>query len=1180
MAESYSVKAQLSAVDSGFSSTLKKCMGMASTFGSTLGGINFGFLSGVGSAAFGALKNSVGGLISEIDSSNASWKTFEGNMSIIEANGGKLEQSIESVKAEMQDFAQKTVYSSSDMASTYAQLAAVGTKNTASLVKAFGGLAGAAENPQQAMKSLSQQATQMAAKPKVAWEDFKIMMEQTPAGIAAVASEMGLSTQELITKVQKGKVKTQDFFNAIDKAGNSDGFQKLATEAKTVGQAMDGLKETVGNKLTPAFDVLSKVGISAVNGLADMLGGINAEDLANKVSSAVSTVERFITVLTTAFDGVGAKVGEALTAIGDALGITNGAFSETDAIYAFSTVCANVASAIKSVADFITENKAVIAEYAPIIKKVAGAFAGLLVAKTVAPGLTSVAGSLLKMAGGGIVSLAGKLFGIAGGQKALGTASAASGPSILQSAVATLALGAAVALAAVGMALLVQSAIAMASAGWPAVGALVALVAVVALLAIGAAALGPALTAGAVGFIAFGAAIALIGAGAALAGLGLQLIAGVLPQVIAFGAQAAVALAQLGAGLAVFAAGASLTGMAVIVLGAGLLVVASALLVAGAAMVLFGVGALLAAGALALISLVMPTLAQYGAQTAVAMVQLGAGLLAFGAGALAAGAGALVLGAGLLVVAAAVLVVSAAILVLSVGALLVAASLAIVAAVLPLITAHGMAGASAITALSVSMLAFAVGAGLAGAAALVLGAGLLVAAVGIAAGAVAVGLLAAAMVILAASVLVAGAGMALIGTGVAILAASGAAAAAVLTSMIIPLIAFAPAATAAGAAAAVLGVGMAAVGVAVITLGAGVLILAAGLLTLSVGALVAAAALALLATQLPTIAAYGTQGAASIVALGTSMVVFAAGAATAAIGCGALAISFAALTIAAAASAIGVGAFGLAMTASAIGVVAMSAALKLVKTNMKSIASSAKKAESSLDNMQSAVSVVESGLDALGNMAESAMNALTSAFEGAASDAKSAATKLGTGFTMALQSGLALAAPVAQSTVVIVSTTLMAGYGPAYSAGAFISMGFAQGMLSQLATIRSAAAQMAAAADEAVRAKAKIHSPSRVAEGLGEYWGEGYVGGILSNVKEAWRAAEQLVSVPQIATPRLAMAYGGELASDYNYSNSSEYTIEVPLALDGKVVAKATARYTQEELNKSETRERRKTGKV
>jgi tape measure domain-containing protein len=251
------------------------------------GGINFGFLSGVGSAAFNTLKNSVGGLISEIDSSNAAWKTFEGNMGIIGASTSE----IESAKKAMQDYAQKTVYSSSDMAQTYAQLAAVGVKNTDKLVQGFGGLAGAAENPQQAMKTLSQQATQMAAKPTVAWADFKLMLEQTPAGMAAVAKAMGMTTSELVTAVQDGKVQTEDFFNTIaEVGGDANGeFYKMATQAKTVGQAMDGLKETIGNKLTPAFDVLSQVGIKAVNGLADMLGGIDAQALADKVSSAVAT---------------------------------------------------------------------------------------------------------------------------------------------------------------------------------------------------------------------------------------------------------------------------------------------------------------------------------------------------------------------------------------------------------------------------------------------------------------------------------------------------------------------------------------------------------------------------------------------------------------------------------------------------------------------------------------------------------------------------------------------------------------------------------------------------------------------------------------------------------------------------------------------------------------------------
>ena len=39
----------------------------------------------------------------------------------------------------------KLIYSASDMATTYSQLAAVGTKNCTQLVKGFGGLAAAAE---------------------------------------------------------------------------------------------------------------------------------------------------------------------------------------------------------------------------------------------------------------------------------------------------------------------------------------------------------------------------------------------------------------------------------------------------------------------------------------------------------------------------------------------------------------------------------------------------------------------------------------------------------------------------------------------------------------------------------------------------------------------------------------------------------------------------------------------------------------------------------------------------------------------------------------------------------------------------------------------------------------------------------------------------------------------------
>ncbi len=250
-------------------------------------------------------------MVSELNSSNIAWKSFEGNMKIM----GKSTSEITNAKKEMQDYATQTIYSASDMASTYAQLASVGVKNTGKLVRGFGGLAAAAENPKQAMKTLSQQATQMAAKPQVAWQDFKLMMEQTPAGIAAVAKEMGMSTQELVKGVQDGKISTEDFFNAIQKVGTNKSFTKMATDFKSVGQAIDGVKEGLANKLQPAFEEFNKFGIEAFKALASQLDQVNFDKLATSVRNALSDIKKFFAILggTGAFSALKSMLDETFT---------------------------------------------------------------------------------------------------------------------------------------------------------------------------------------------------------------------------------------------------------------------------------------------------------------------------------------------------------------------------------------------------------------------------------------------------------------------------------------------------------------------------------------------------------------------------------------------------------------------------------------------------------------------------------------------------------------------------------------------------------------------------------------------------------------------------------------------------------------------------------------------------
>ena len=308
---------------------LKKGSNNASIFGSVLranlvssaitGGLNL-LKSGIQNVV-----SAIASLSGDLSESSKAWQTFEAN-----ASTNHSQSEIKAVKKELQDFATATIYSSSDMASTYAQLDAVGVASAQNLVKAFGGLAAASADPAQAMQTLSQQATQMAAKPKVAWEDFKLMLEQSPAGMAAVASEMGMSVQELITNIQAGTVSTTDFFNAIEKAGTSDKFTKMATEYKTVDQAMDGLRETVVNKLQPAFDSVSQVGIDAISGIADSLDGVNIDGLVTAMLPAFQALgDAFVQITQQAIDwaqsvdwaSVGQSVADTI------VGIVNGLLS-------------------------------------------------------------------------------------------------------------------------------------------------------------------------------------------------------------------------------------------------------------------------------------------------------------------------------------------------------------------------------------------------------------------------------------------------------------------------------------------------------------------------------------------------------------------------------------------------------------------------------------------------------------------------------------------------------------------------------------------------------------------------------------------------------------------------------------------------------------------------------------
>ena len=716
---SFSVKAVLSAVDKGFTTAFKEAGKATESLGSKIkSGLGFGILTGIGQKAFDVITQGATDMVGELSSSSAAWKTFTGNMEML----GKGRDEIRNTKNELQDFATKTIYSASDMATTYSQLAAVGTKNCTQLVKGFGGLASAAENPQQAMKTLSQQATQMASKPKVEWQDFKLMLEQTPAGVAAVARQMGMSTSQLVRNVQDGKIKTQDFFNAISKVGTNKAFTKLATEYKTVDQAMDGLKETLSVKLAPAFDAASKVGISSINKIIDKMDGIDAGKIVDRIGDMATKVKPYWE----AVKGAAGDAAQGIMSVVKVAGELAGEFiTDKDVMSTFTKAVRFAGTSIKSLGKFVAEHKAEIKKAIPIVVGFIAAWKGYKVISSAAKAVGSFADKIknipksnplpdfpdpakvnnsgkaigrtskkmvasakaFALAGAGVLLLAagfallayssiqlakagplaiGVMAGMVGALMAVGAGITFMINSISLTAgklkalgPALLMVGGAVLLVSAGISLLSYSAIQLAAAGPLAIGVMVGMVAAIAGLAVGAAAIGPALTAGAVGFIAFGAAIALVGAGALMASAGLVLVAGALPAVVQYGASGAVSIAALAGAITLFGLGTLAAVPGTLLLGAALLVLGTGAAVAGAGAVVLGAGMAVVGAGLVAASGGAALLSPLILAMGASMATASAGALAFSAS-LVAFSGSAVMASGSSVALGGALVVSSA----------------------------------------------------------------------------------------------------------------------------------------------------------------------------------------------------------------------------------------------------------------------------------------------------------------------------------------------------------------------------------------------------------------------------------------------------------------------------------------------------------------------------------------
>lgn len=111
----------------------------------------------------------------------------------------------------------------------------------------------------------------------------------------------------------------------------------------------------------------------------------------------------------------------------------------------------------------------------------------------------------------------------------------------------------------------------------------------------------------------------------------------------------------------------------------------------------------------------------------------------------------------------------------------------------------------------------------------------------------------------------------------------------------------------------------------------------------------------------------------------------------------------------------------------------------------------------------------------------------------------------------------------------------------------------------------------------------EVHSPSRVTEEIGNYTATGFIKGMLAEVREAKAAAYEfaMAAIPTGEIAERAAFAGGytmHVHEEYEGTVDFNYTIVVPVEVDGREIARVTAPYTQAELERRETRNNRKRG--
>ncbi|HEP3654774.1 TPA: tape measure protein [Streptococcus pyogenes] len=234
---------------------------------------------------------------------------------------------------------------------------------------------------------------------------------------------------------------------------------------------------------------------------------------------------------------------------------------------------------------------------------------------------------------------------------------------------------------------------------------------------------------------------------------------------------------------------------------------------------------------------------------------------------------------------------------------------------------------------------------------------------------------------------------------------------------------------------------------------------------------------------------------------------------------------------------------------------ALGGALSSVSGGFANIGASA---ASSASQMRSIISATQSVISAFSSMraqVQSSMQAMLSAVTSIGNQMKNQGRMIGQQTAQNIAQGIASGAGNARgamsSLMASVRAAGMSGVGSMRAIGAYIGQGLASGMMSALGSVTAAANALVAQAERAARAKAKIHSPSRLfRDNVGRYIAQGVAVGIEKDSYTVNDALGAMYDKVQAFSYRAEDLIG---AGSTNFSHSIQVKSDLDKAIKAKV---------------------------